>query len=356
MKPIGYALIDAYNMAFKAAHVHTDMRTSSGKNSSVVYGVMQQLCHFRTVHQGYMPIVVWDAGYVRRTRLSKKAVELGIVPQAYKENREENDPFKQQVHDQVPVVKTLLSITDIPQVLYHGYEADDVIASYCRILRDTSKVLCFTCDNDYFQLLHKNVFRVSRLKGEQLIYNESKFKEQFGLEPWQWVDVGALCGDDGDNIFGVPSCGEITAVKLIKECGTYDKVLERCQALYDGLRATYPDLDEEDMKKLASVRGDKRNPYSGLRGRIPYSGVALAIEEKRVKNPAKMTDLLIAMHKDRVRLAYRLKKMYDDLPLVVPKLFNRWNRSLFESMCLNWELRDIVEESDLFACSEMDRD
>jgi 5'-3' exonuclease len=356
MEKLGYLLIDAYNLAFKAVHVHDGMRTSSGKPSSVVYGVLQQIATARMAFQRYVPVVVWDGGYDDRARRSKEAVRLGIVPQGYKENRDGIDPFKQSVRDQVPSVKSIIACTDIPQVLKKGYEADDVIASYCKMLKGDGCIINYTCDDDYFQIIDDGVFRVSRSAGERQMMSMELFVEKYGIHPRQWVDVGALCGDTGDNIFGVPSCGEGNALKLIKEYGGYEAAIAGCAAKYVGLRAMYPDLSGDDLETLRKLKGDKRNPYLHCQPWMPFTGVALAIEQKRAKNPGKMVELLVAMYEKRVRLAYVLKKMVCNLALPHPKLFNRWSQAQFEAACAGFELHEIIDQSDLFACSEIDRD
>jgi len=357
MESIGYVLIDAYNMAYKAVHIHEGRKLSSGGDSSVIYGVMQQIATVRTIFPGHIPIVVWDSGYDERTKLSEEGVRAGVVPERYKQNRDETDPFKQSVHDQVPFLKSLISCTDIPQVIRKGCEADDLIASYCELLKGDGRcVVCYTSDDDYLQLLTKGVVRSSKNSGERIMDTEESFFKEYGISPSKWVDVGALCGDSGDNIFGVPGCGCVTAVKLVKEFGTYEKVLEKCQSKYVGLRAEYPDLDEAGVDTLRSTKSDKRNPYLHCKSWMPFTGVALAIEQHRVKNPGKQVELCIAMYEKRVRLAYLLKKMVKDIPLPVPKLFKRWNKAQFEAVCAGFELREIIPISDLFACSEIDRD
>ncbi|RLB17484.1 MAG: DNA polymerase I, partial [Deltaproteobacteria bacterium] len=56
-------------------------------------------------------------------------------------------------------------------------------------------------------------------------------KEEYGLEPEQFVDVMGLSGDTSDNIPGVQGVGEKTAVKLIKEFGSLENVLDNINAV-----------------------------------------------------------------------------------------------------------------------------
>ncbi|MBW1897315.1 MAG: DNA polymerase I, partial [Deltaproteobacteria bacterium] len=64
----------------------------------------------------------------------------------------------------------------------------------------------------------------------------SSLKEDFGLEPGQWIDVMALSGDTSDNIPGVPGVGEKTALSLIHTYGSLD--------------AVFNNLDKVTRKKL----------------------------------------------------------------------------------------------------------
>ncbi|MFH1076037.1 MAG: DNA polymerase I, partial [Pseudomonadota bacterium] len=54
-----------------------------------------------------------------------------------------------------------------------------------------------------------------------------RFKEEYGLEPRQWIDVMALSGDASDNIPGVPGIGEKTALKLIQEFENINALLSQ---------------------------------------------------------------------------------------------------------------------------------
>ena len=54
--------------------------------------------------------------------------------------------------------------------------------------------------------------------------------EIYGLEPKQLIEVKGLQGDTSDNIPGVPGVGEKTALNLVKEYGTIDKLYEALEA------------------------------------------------------------------------------------------------------------------------------
>jgi DNA polymerase I len=131
----------------------------------------------------------------------------------------------------IPFIKRIVQAFDIPCLEVSGVEADDVIGTLAsRAEGDGVDVIIFSADKDFRQLLSP---RVSMLrpayKGEAFdLETEATFREKYdGLEPARFVDVLALMGDSSDNVPGVPGIGEKTAIKLLKEYGTVEELLER---------------------------------------------------------------------------------------------------------------------------------
>jgi len=346
----GYLLIDGNNLAHKALHAY-DSKTSEGRDTSVIFGFMEQFASVRRSFPGNLPLIVWDGGYRERLRLSKKAVRLGLVPSEYKANRsaDKSDPMVASLYDQMPDLLRLLSLTDIPQIQKRGCEADDVIASYCKRLKGCGKhVLCYTADHDYYQLADEDVFIISRLAGAEDIMDADSFRERYGLEPPRWVDVGALMGDAGDNIHGVPGVGIKTATALVQEHGDYESVINACCSQFEALRAEYPDLETEaDIARLRAMRDDDKNPYAGCFPGMPFTGVAMALESGKLKKIRRVL-LQIAMYQDRSKLAYVLKKMNADLDVPELKLFHRMDELLFWAACERYELTQLKTWTKLF--------
>src|SRR5262249_56647954 len=74
--------------------------------------------------------------------------------------------------------------------------------------------------------------------GEPVLYAEAKVRERWGVEPGQIADVLALMGDTIDNIKGVRGVGEKTAVKLIGQYGSVDRLYENLTLIPGKLRET----------------------------------------------------------------------------------------------------------------------
>lgn len=349
-----HILIDANSMAYRAEAGYGkegNLRMKSGRRNSLVHGFMSLMYNLRVCSHGVMPVIVWDGGYDHRTALSKRGVELGLIPSLYKANRGAPDPIKDSIHTQMPDLRYILSTTNIPQIRVDGYEADDVIASYSKKLYDQDRIVTsHTTDKDYFQIIRD---RVMILRKDEIV-GHSDFVEKYGIEPCQWVDAGALAGDTGDNIHGVPGVGESTAIGLLKECGDYESVINKCAMELSPLRAEFPDLEtQEDIDWLISTKASmKSNKYAGCYPNMPFSGVAAAVEKKVVKN-VRVNTLMIAMYQHRARLAYRLKKMVDNIDLPELSLFDRYDRNEFDAACRRFEVNEISGYASVFECSDV---
>lgn len=89
-------------------------------------------------------------------------------------------------------------------------------------------------DRDTFQLAtDKITIRIPRTKAgktEEDDYDKERIKEEYGIEPKALIEVKGLMGDKSDNIPGVTGIGEKTALGMIKEYKTIEKLYEEIEA------------------------------------------------------------------------------------------------------------------------------
>jgi len=347
---VGILLVDAMNLAWKAIHAY-DLSTSSEINTSSLYGFLNQLSSVLEKRK-MKTIVVWDGGYKDRTILSESGISKGIIKKAYKSNRNkfEDDEKLKTIYNQIDLIKEFLTYTDVKQVKVDDEEADDVIATYCEKIKDKRSVLCFTCDKDYYQLLDNEVSILNRLKGEEKIITRSSFKADYGIEPYQWVDVGALAGDVGDCICGVPGCGEGIALDYIKQYTSVFDMLACIKDKLEPLRVACPDLSTQDeidqLTQLGGIRGSSPN-FADCYVNMPYTGVAMAFLRKEIKNIKKI-ELKFAMYEDRIRLAFKLKNMNREIN--VPNIsFNKsFDKDKIAAFCERFEMKSIIYKMENF--------
>ena len=132
---------------------------------------------------------------------------------------------------QMPVMKDVLRAMNIPIYECQGWEADDVIGTVGKICSNNEwECVVVTGDRDSLQLIDENVHikLVISKPGQTTatLYNEAKFREEYGFEPKKLIDLKALMGDSSDNIPGVAGVGPKTATELLQKFGSLDGVYE----------------------------------------------------------------------------------------------------------------------------------
>lgn len=137
---------------------------------------------------------------------------------------------------QLPLVREVLAAMNIPAIEREGYEADDIIGSLAlKGEKEGCEVIVLTGDRDSFQLISDKTIVVlpsTRAgKTETRIYDKQAIIEQYGIFPEQLIDVKGLMGDSSDDIPGVPSVGEKTALELIKQYKTLESVYEHIEEI-----------------------------------------------------------------------------------------------------------------------------
>ena len=212
-------LIDGNSMANRAfyATMGRMMKTPTGISTNAVYGFFQIM--FKTIEEEKPDkiIVAFDiSSSEKRTKIFNE----------YKAGRHKTP---EDLTIQFPIIKELLKTMNIPIVQKDGIEADDILGAIAKKEgKKGNKIIILTGDRDYFQLVDINVnIRYPKTimgKTEYIIYDNYKINEEYGLTPEKLIEVKALMGDASDNIPGVKGIGEKTALKLIIQFGSLEKI------------------------------------------------------------------------------------------------------------------------------------
>ena len=170
----------------------------------------------------------------------------------YKAHREK---APEGLHEQIPLVKEVLTAFGIPIFEKAGFEADDVIGSVCektRKIKDLQTIIV-TGDMDTLQLVEDDKVVVMTLrKGitDTVVYSEDEVIKRYGIKPEQMIDYKGLKGDPSDNIPGVPGVGEKTASSLIQTFGSLDNLYEKISSIQLPISAK----DKAKIKKPLSEK------------------------------------------------------------------------------------------------------
>jgi len=226
---VSFYVVDGLSHVFRAYHAIGYLSTSKGVPSHAVLILSTMLWKLiREERPDYLAIA-WDPpGPTFRDQL-------------YTEYKATRAAMPDDLARQIPYVRRLFDAMHTPVVEVPGYEADDVIATLVdRALAGGQDVVVVTGDKDMLQLVDPRVRVLSVLgrTGERVVYDEAKVRERWGVEPRQIADVLALMGDAIDNIPGVHGVGEKTAVKLVNQFGSVERVYENLPLVTGKLRET----------------------------------------------------------------------------------------------------------------------
>ncbi len=247
-------LLDAMALAYRShfIFINRPLVNSKGENTSATYGFTSALLKLIEDHKIEHIAVVFDA-------VDEGGTFRDEMYEDYKANRE---PPPDELIDNIPRIKQVIEAFDIPVFEIAGVEADDVIGTLARKgEEDGADVVIVSPDKDFQQLLSERVtlFRPA-YRGEEFDpITVERFREKWGVEPHQFIDIQALWGDSTDNVPGVPGIGEKTARVLIQEYGSVEELLKHAGDI-KGKRAREGLLEYPEQarlsKELVSIKTD----------------------------------------------------------------------------------------------------
>lgn len=147
---------------------------------------------------------------------------------AYKANRK---GMPHELALQMPLIKEILADLGVKTLECEGFEADDILGTLSEIFGNGDECVILTGDRDSLQLVSESCTVRLATNRETVVYTPDKFREDYGLEPIQLIELKALMGDSSDNISGVKGIGEKTAAVLIKEQGNVEQLYENLDSM-----------------------------------------------------------------------------------------------------------------------------
>ena len=206
-------IIDGNSLVNRAFYALPLLSAKNGKIYNAVYGFCNILIKLITEDKPDYLVVAFDA--------AKKTFRNEL----YSEYKGTRKGMPEELAMQMPTLKDVLRKMNIKMVEKVGIEADDIIGTITRRFPDVHSIVV-TGDRDSLQLINKNtdVWLTKHGISQILELNERQLKEEFGLLPYQIVDLKSLMGDASDNIPGVKGIGEKTAIALLQQYGTMANV------------------------------------------------------------------------------------------------------------------------------------
>ena len=238
-------LVDGSSYLYRAFHALPDLRSSDGRPTGAIYGVLNMLQKLIKSERPDYLSVVFDTPV--------KTFRHDIFPE-YKANRQKTpEDLIAQIE---PLHQAIINL-GLPLIAVDGVEADDVIGTLAmEAEKKNIKTLIATGDKDMAQLVTENIHLIDTMKDIRM--GPREVLEKFGILPERFIDYLTLAGDTSDNIPGVEKVGPKTAIKWINEYGSLEGVIQNADQIKgkigDNLNAA---LDQLDLfKTLVTIKCD----------------------------------------------------------------------------------------------------
>ncbi len=257
-------LIDGNSIAYRAFFALPLLNNDKGIHTNAVYGFTMMLMKILEEEKPTHILVAFDAG---------KTTFRHTTFEEYKGGRQKTPP---ELSEQFPFIRELLDAYGISRYELENYEADDIIGTLSLTAeKEGFEVKVISGDKDLTQLSSQNTTVGITRKGITDIeeYTPEHVAEKYGLTPGQIIDMKGLMGDTSDNIPGVPGVGEKTAIKLLKEFSTLEKLLNSInQVTGNKLKEKLEEFKDQAImsKKLATI--EREAPVEVNLEQISYEG------------------------------------------------------------------------------------
>ena len=253
---VGYAQTAANNLM------------SDGVQVGGVFGALKALRAIKREYPGKM-IVAQDG----------KSWRKDVYPE-YKANRQSNPDLvkiKESWIAQKPVLVKFLHSMGVAQVFAANYEADDLIAKAIASAYRNRPITIVSGDKDLIQLIDDRVTWFDPVRDRKV--TTANFTEFTNCaNTWQFVQVKALSGDQGDNIKPVGGVGPKAAEWIFQNYGSVDALMNESMA---GDSSSWPKKIVDFCDDPVKVENYRRNL---LLVDLNHAGVPKADKPKLLKD------------------------------------------------------------------------
>ena len=218
-------IIDGNSIINRAFYGVRPLSTMSGIPTNAIYGFMNIMLKYI---EDYNPDYLCVAFDLKAPTFRHKMYE------AYKAQRK---GMPDDLAEQMPHLKELLSAMNILQLSLDGYEADDIIGTVSRLC-DENEIKCniVTGDKDDLQLASQNtsILLTTTRMGQTTteVLDDKGVFDKYGVTPEEFISVKALMGDSSDNIPGVKGIGEKSAFDLMSHFHSLDNLYNEIESDY----------------------------------------------------------------------------------------------------------------------------
>lgn len=205
-------VIDAKYLAYRTKYTPAFKLSYGDMRTGLAYGVLSTLRQLAKKFNPVNTVFMWDTTPLHRNKRKIAFTGYKVRDDLTKLTAEEVRD-KEQFSEAYKVLMADFYLLGFAGYELEGYEADDLIALWCKRFKTGVNVI-ITRDEDMYQCLNANteIYNVD----DKFFKTVEWFEKEYALCPCDWALVKAIGGCKSDTIPGVPGIGEATAVKYMR--------------------------------------------------------------------------------------------------------------------------------------------
>jgi DNA polymerase-1 len=221
------------------------------RETGVIFGFMSEVFRLAKRFETNKFAFTWDS-----RRNFRKEIRPTYKKKRYVEKSNEDQQLDETAREQFYMLrKKVLPLFGFKNnFIKTGYEADDIMANIV-INNKKHDMIIVTGDEDIYQLLNfASIYNPRKKK----VITAKDFTKEYNIPVNKWIQVKAIAGCGSDNVVGVPSVGEKTAIKYLngelKKGVAFNNIKNNTELICSNLTlVTLPFIDLLGNKSMGKI-------------------------------------------------------------------------------------------------------
>jgi len=192
-------LVDCQPVCYAAFFAHGPL-SHRGQPTGVIYGFLRRIFDLCDRFKTNRVLFFWDSVKTYRYDYFPE-YKIGRLKRREQMEAEDIIEHRNFLDQMVKLSKQVLpKIGFKNNILFHGYEADDLIGYVLKHKKQKGRKIIISNDADLYQLL---TYADMYLFAKEEIFTKTRFKRRFGIPVEKWVEAKSIGGCSSDDIPGI---------------------------------------------------------------------------------------------------------------------------------------------------------
>ena len=217
-------VVDGRYLVYRTKFSRQVKLSYGGLETGVYYGFFNTLQSIANQFQVTNTFIAWDIskdGIRNKEYDGYKKRETNLTPDELEERRKFEECYIG--------VKYICAALGFAFYQIEGYEADDVIALWCKTYNKGTNIIV-TRDEDMYQLLDDNTVMYD--PENKKVKDKAWFEKKYKIPTYRWAEYKSIAGCKSDTVPGIPGMGEKRTLDYLQGKDTqWEAKIEQNKAL-----------------------------------------------------------------------------------------------------------------------------